>query len=86
MVRDQVMELSGKKIAITVNNVQDFRNHKVTIEKARTCLGFSPKYSIGDMVEDLYRNLDSYGDFLDESYYNVQVFRKLEQGRYGVGR
>ena len=78
-VRDRLTELSGNEIAMKVNNVEDYRNYKVTSEKARACLGFSPKHSIGDIVEDLYRNLDSYGDFSDENYYNVQVFRKLEQ-------
>lgn len=79
MVREQVVECTGQNVAIKVNNISDFRNYKVTCEKARTYLGFSPKYSIEDLVESLYRHVESYGDFSDEAYYNIEVFKKLDQ-------
>lgn len=46
MVKEEVELLTGKKVMVTVNSMQDFRNYKVTCEKARTYLGFRPKYSI----------------------------------------
>ncbi len=76
MVKEEVESLTGKKVTVTVNNLQDFRNYKVTCDKARTYLGFLPKYSIPDMVDSLYRHLDSYGDFSNDEYYNIRTFKK----------
>jgi nucleoside-diphosphate-sugar epimerase len=78
MVREEVQELQSKKIGIEINNVQDFRNYKVTCQKARTQLGFLPKYSVSDIVETLYAHLDLFGDFSDDSYYNINTFKKLD--------
>jgi nucleoside-diphosphate-sugar epimerase len=76
MVKEEVEALTGRRIMVTVNNMQDFRNYKVTCEKARTYLGFQPKYSVPDMVESLYTHLDSYGDFSNDEYYNIKTFKK----------
>ncbi len=46
LVQSKLNELTGKTIRIQVNNQQDFRNYKVSYEKAKTYLGFAPKYSI----------------------------------------
>jgi len=81
IVREELMELTGKHIAIEVANQQDFRNYKVTCEKARTCLGFNPKYSVADTVRNLYQHLSEFGDFSDKRFYNIQVFKELEQRR-----
>jgi nucleoside-diphosphate-sugar epimerase len=78
MVKDEVEELLGKKVGIEINNVQDFRNYKVTCQKARTYLGFLPKYSISDIVEDLYSHMEQYGDFSNDSFYNINTFKKLD--------
>lgn len=77
MVKDAVEELTGKKIGITFDTIHDFRNYKVTCEKARTYLGFRPKYSISDMTKSLYDHLDSYGEFSDDTFYNIVTFKKL---------
>lgn len=78
MVKDEVEALTGKRVGITVKNVQDFRNYKVTCEKARTYLGFRPKHDVPDMIRSLHGHLDEYGDFSDESFYNIHTFKKLE--------
>jgi len=78
MVKEEVEKLAGKKIAIEIKSVDDFRNYKVSIEKAKTELGFQPQHSIKAMVEDLYSHKDLYGDFEKDEYYNIRVFKKLE--------
>jgi len=77
LVKDEVERLTGKKISVTVNNMQDFRNYKVTCDKARTYLGFRPKYSVTDMVEAIHEHVGEYGDFSNESFYNIKTFQKL---------
>jgi nucleoside-diphosphate-sugar epimerase len=76
LVKDEVEELIGQKIAITVKDIKDFRNYKVTCDRAKTYLGFFPKYGVSDMVASLHRHHEEYGDFSDASYYNIQTFKK----------
>jgi nucleoside-diphosphate-sugar epimerase len=75
MVKDEVENLLGEKIKLAVKNQQDFRNYKVTCDRARMMLGFSPKYSIADIIDSLYRHLDEYGDFSADEFYNIKVFQ-----------
>ena len=77
MVKDEVEELTGNKVAITVNAIRDFRNYKVSCERARHYLGFAPKYSISAMIRDLYRHRAAFDDFMSENYYNIKVFKRL---------
>lgn len=77
LVRDALQELRGGRIALEVKNIQDFRNYKVTCGRAKTTLGFMPKYSVPDMVRSIHAHLDEYGDFEADAYYNIRVFRKL---------
>jgi nucleoside-diphosphate-sugar epimerase len=79
MVKDEVEELTGKKIRITVNDVQDFRNYKVTCEKAKTYLGFNPKYGVAEMIRSLHSHLEEFGDFSEERFYNIRVFEKMQK-------
>ena len=78
MVKDEVEELLGEKVGIEIKSIQDFRNYKVTCQKARTYLGFLPKYSIADTVKNLHAHLDLFGDFTDDSFYNINTFKKLD--------
>ena len=79
-VKDEVEACTGKKIRVTIKDVQDFRNYKVSCERARTCLGFQPKYSITGIVHNLYEHLSDYGDLGQAGYYNIDVFKKLDLG------
>lgn len=33
------------------------------------------------MVKSLYSQIDSYGDFSDDAFYNIRMFRKLAQSQ-----
>lgn len=81
LVKDELEELSGESIRIEVRNVQDYRNYKVSCERARTQLGFRPKYGIMQTVRDLFRRRELYGDFSDASFYNIEVFRRLQDAK-----
>jgi len=75
MVKHEVEKLTGEKIKIDLRNVKDFRNYKVSIEKAKTFLGFQPQYTVTDIVMDLYEHRDLYGDFENDAFYNIRVFK-----------
>lgn len=77
MVKYEVEKLSGEKVEIVLKNIEDFRNYKVTIDKARTYLGYQPQHTIENIIEDLYENRASFEDYDNDQFYNIRVFKKL---------
>lgn len=77
IVKDEVEACTGKKVKIRIKDIQDFRNYKVSCERAKTCLGFQPKYDIPDITRSLYENLEHYGDLGQANYYNIEIFKGL---------
>ena len=78
MVKEEVEGLTGEKIQLEIKNIQDFRNYKVTNSKAKTVLGYEPKYTVTDIIIDLYNHREKYGDFEDDIFYNIRQFKKLD--------
>jgi nucleoside-diphosphate-sugar epimerase len=78
IVKQEVERLKQKKVDIIINDIEDFRNYKVTFEKAKTYLGFQPQHAVMDMVHDLYSNREHFGDYNNEQFYNIKVFMKLK--------
>lgn len=77
MVKCEMEKLLGEKLHIEIKNIEDFRNYKVSIDKAKTYLGFQPQYAIKDIIEDLYEHKESFDDYNNEQFYNIRVFKKL---------
>ena len=77
IVRDTLQKLSGKEIALEIKNLPDKRNYKVSLEKARTTFNFTAKYSIVDIVTNLYNHLSEIGDLNQDRYYNIRMFSEL---------
>jgi len=79
LVKHEIDRKTGRKIRLEIKNIEDFRNYKVNIDKAKTCLGFQPLYSISDVIDDLFEHQDEYGDFTEDRFYNIVAFKKLEE-------
>jgi nucleoside-diphosphate-sugar epimerase len=77
MVKDQMERLLERRIDIEIKHIEDLRNYKVEIGRARTVLGFEPSRDVTDIVEDLHRHRDAYGDLDNDRYYNIRVFRRM---------
>ena len=77
MVKYEVEKLTGEQIGITIKQIEDYRNYKVTIDKAKTHLGFQPRYSVTDIIENLFEHNTSFDDYNEDRYYNIKVFKKL---------
>jgi len=77
LVKDEVESLTGMKARVEIRNVQDYRNYKVSCERAKTCLGFRPKHAVTDTVREMFRHREAYGDFAEDAFYNIRVFKKL---------
>ncbi len=62
---------------IQINNIKDFRNYKVSFDKARNILSFKPSFDVKNIVSELSKNLDKFNDFDNERFYNILTFKKL---------
>ena len=78
LVKYEVEKLTGEKIGITIKQIEDYRNYKVTIDKAKTLLGFQPRYTVTDIIENLFAHNTSFEDYNEDRYYNIKVFKKLD--------
>jgi hypothetical protein len=55
------------------------RNYKVDIELAQKVLSFHPSDDIRSIVRDLISRCGSTVDWENPSYYNIRVFRLIEE-------
>jgi len=72
-----VREALGIDARIVMNNIQDFRNYKVSTEKARNTLSFKPRFDVDGIVKELAANLPAFQDFDSDNFYNIRVFKRL---------
>jgi nucleoside-diphosphate-sugar epimerase len=80
-VRDEVESLTGEHVRVAIQDIQDFRNYKVTCAKAKTYLGFQPKYGVPEMTRRIHEHREEYGAFDAEEFYNIQTFRNLDASK-----
>lgn len=76
-VKSFVKQQYGLDINITNQNVQDYRNYKVSTDKALQLLNYKPKQDAYSIMLDLHDTLDKYSSFDDERFYNILVFKKI---------
>ena len=55
--------------------MKDFRNYKVSTEKAKNILSFKPSHDIESIVNNLENNKENFKDFQNSNYYNIEVFK-----------
>lgn len=75
IVAEKLNSITSKNIKVDNKNISDFRNYRVSIKSAQKLLNFSPKYSVEDIVDELYNNLNNFNDFSNPNYYNIEVFK-----------
>lgn len=80
LVRMAIEERLSDRPKVNIQNIQDFRNYKVSIEKARNVLSFHPKDDVRSIVGNLIDNMDKCRDWDNPLYFNITAFKRLEQG------
>lgn len=80
LVKGEVEQQLGTKIKLAIRHIQDFRNYKVSIEKAKNVLSFHPQHDVRGIVRQLIKEMGKFSDWDNPAYYNMQVFRALETG------
>jgi nucleoside-diphosphate-sugar epimerase len=67
-----------KEIDLKIEHRQDYRNYKVSIDKAKNILSFKPRYDIEGIVQDLIDNFDKFQDLKKSTYFNIEVFKSIK--------
>ncbi len=80
LVKAEVEHQLGLKINLAIRHREDFRNYKVSFEKAKNVLSFHPQHDVRTIVRQLVREMEKFSDWNNPAYYNIQVFRELENG------
>jgi len=80
LVKAEMEHQLGNKINLEIRHQQDFRNYKVSIDKAKNVLSFHPQHDVRGIVGQLLTQMGKFSDLDNPAYYNIQVFRELEKG------
>ena len=77
LVKSGIKKYLGLEARLKIKYMQDYRNYKVSIEKAKKVLSFHPKHDIESIIESLIKNMKKFEDFENPNYYNIQMFKKF---------
>ncbi len=80
LVKMAVEERLGIPIRLVIKHIQDFRNYKVSIEKANNVLSFHPADDLKSIVTNLIDNMGKFQDFDNPIYSNIATFITIESG------
>src|SRR5579862_9124860 len=78
LVKATVEERTGRRVGLTINQIADFRNYKVSVEKARNVLSFHPTDDVRTIVGNLLDNMDKCNDWDNPAYSNIRTFKNFE--------
>ena len=78
VVKNTLDERLGLRINLNIQHIEDFRNYKVSTEKAANVLSFHASGSVRSIVNNLIDNMDQFRDWDNPLYSNIQTFKQLE--------
>lgn len=85
LVKTAIERELSRPVALKIWHLQDVRNYKVSIEKAKNVLSFHPDEDVRSIVRGLAAHLDEVKDWDNPSYYNIQTLRRLESAEGSAG-
>jgi len=80
LVKAAIEERLGIPIHLIIKHIQDFRNYKVSIEKASNVLSFHPADDLKSIVRNLIENMNKFQDWDNPKYSNIAIFKSIETG------
>jgi len=79
IVRGAIETKLNQDVKLTIKHIQDFRNYKVSVERAMNVLSFKPKHDVESIVDNLILNMAKFSDYGNPIYYNIKIFESLEK-------
>ena len=80
LVRTSIQERMSIKIDLNIKHIQDFRNYKVSTQKAANVLSFHAGENVQAIVYNLIDNYDKFRDLDNPTYSNILSFKTIETG------
>jgi nucleoside-diphosphate-sugar epimerase len=80
LVKGAVEERLSIRVNLCIKHLEDFRNYKVSIEKAKNVLSFHPNGDVKSIVGSLIDNMERYEGWDNPVYSNIESFKALENG------
>jgi nucleoside-diphosphate-sugar epimerase len=77
-VKSAIAERTNLQVNLDIKHIQDFRNYKVSTQKAANVLSFHPSGDVKSIVYELIDNLKKFEDLDNPIYSNIQTFKKME--------
>jgi nucleoside-diphosphate-sugar epimerase len=77
LVKARIEEKMGMEIKLNIKHIKDYRNYKVSTEKAQNVLSFKPRHDIDAICDNLIANYEKFKDLDNPNYRNIEVFKKL---------
>ena len=78
LVKAAIEERLAIPVHLNIKHVQDFRNYKVSTEKASNVLSFHPVEDLKSIVKNLIDNMDKFQDWDNPRYSNIAIFKSIE--------
>jgi nucleoside-diphosphate-sugar epimerase len=78
LVKTAIEDRLKIRVNLNIKHIQDFRNYKVSTEKASNVLSFHPTSDVKSIVDSLIDNMDKFKDWDNPLYSNILSFKKLE--------
>jgi nucleoside-diphosphate-sugar epimerase len=79
LVKSGVKKYLDRDVKLTIKHIQDYRNYKVSIDKAKKVLSFHPQHDVETIIRELVENREKFQDFDNPNYYNIQVFKAISK-------
>lgn len=80
LVRHAVEDKMGVQVRLDIKHIEDFRNYKVSTDKASNVLSFHATGNVAAIVGSLVDNMNTISDLDDPMYSNIQTFKALDRG------
>jgi len=79
VVRRRIEEQLDVRINLSIKHIQDFRNYKVSIDKAANVLSFHQTGDVKSIVDNLIENMSRFQDWDNPMYSNILRFKALDE-------
>lgn len=83
LVKEKIDNQYNENIRLDINMVDDYRNYKVSIQRAMNILSFKPKHDVESIIQNLLDNVNKFENLDNSNYFNIQVFKKMSNLHFG---
>ncbi len=80
LVKSAIRERMEIQVNLEIKHIQDFRNYKVSTDKAANVLSFHSSGNVKAIVYNLIDNFEKFKDLDNPVYSNIMSFKKIDSG------